>query len=102
MTSEQVYCPPGAHALAKPEDLLDTFAIASTTTYFYVQALVNPNGTRSVFRIGRHRAMAHPHELDLLKLRQFFRVGRNLARSSSNSGSSVAGRRASIGEVLGQ
>lgn len=46
--------------------------------------------------------MAHPHELDLLKLRQFFRVGGQLACSSSSSSSSVAGRRASIGEVLGQ
>jgi hypothetical protein len=47
--------------------------------------------------------MAHPHEFDLLKLRQFFRVGGYLARSSSRyRRGSVAGRRTGIGEVLGQ
>ena len=84
--------------LAEPEELFDTFRIVSTA-YFYVQALVNPNGTWFVFRIGRHCAMAHPHELDLLKLRQFFRVGGRLARRCS---SSVAGYCTSIREVLGQ
>ena len=85
--------------LAEPEDLLDSFVIASSTAYFDVQALVNPNGTRFVLRIGRYRAMAHPHELDLLYLRQFFRIGRHFACSSSSR--SFARRRASIGEVLG-
>jgi hypothetical protein len=84
--------------LAEPEDLLDSFRIAFTA-YFYVQALANPNGAWLVFRIGWHCAMAYPHELDLLKLRQFFRIGEHLARRCS---SSVAGCCASIREVLGQ
>ena len=93
----------GKGDLAEPEHLLHPFEIAATT-YLYVQALVNPNGAWFVFRIGRYRAMAHPHEFDLLKLRQFFRIGGYLARSSTTrcGRGSVAGRRAGIGEVLSQ
>jgi hypothetical protein len=67
--------------LAEPEDLLDRFAIA-LTVYFNVQALIDPDRTWLVFRICGHRAMAHLHKLDLLKLCQFLRVGRDLAWSS--------------------
>jgi hypothetical protein len=43
-----------------------------------VQSLVNSNGTWFVSWIGRHRAMAHLHKLDLLELGQFLWVGGDL------------------------
>jgi hypothetical protein len=65
--------------LAEPEDLLSRFGVAFIADPD-VQSLVDSDGTWLVSWIGRHRAMTHLHELDLLELRQFLRVGGDLAR----------------------
>jgi hypothetical protein len=53
--------------LAKPEDLLRGFGV-TLRAYPDVQSLIYSDGTWLVTWIGRHRAMAHLHELDLLEL----------------------------------
>lgn len=53
--------------LAEPEDLLSGFGVTFTTDPD-VHSLINSDGTWLVTWIGRHRAMAHLHELDLLEL----------------------------------
>jgi hypothetical protein len=76
--------------LAEPEDLLSRFGVTFIADPD-VQSLVDPDGTWLVPWIGRHRAMTHLHELDLLELRQFLRVGGDLARGRGRG--SVARRR---------
>ena len=53
--------------LSEPEDLLSGLGVTFTTD-LDVQSLINSDGTWLVTWIGRYRAMAHLHELDLLEL----------------------------------
>jgi hypothetical protein len=66
--------------IAEPKDLLSGFGVTFTTD-LDVQSLVNTDGTWPVTWIGRHRAMAHLHELDLLELCQLFGVSGDFALS---------------------
>lgn len=85
--------------LAEPEDLLGSFGVAFVT-HPDVQSLINPDGTWLVSRIGWHRAVTHPHELDLLELSQFFRVGRDLAFRRAGRRPVVVRRRGGTREMF--
>lgn len=54
--------------LAEPENPLRGFGVMLRAADPDVQSLIDSDGAWLVTWIGRHRAMAHLHELDLLEL----------------------------------
>jgi len=99
MASEHIKRSPSAHGLAEPEDLLHRIRVPFII-HPDMQSLIDSDGTRLVSWIGGYRAMAHLHELDLLKLCQFLWVGRDCALGGGRG--PVARRGGGAREVFGE
>lgn len=87
--------------LAEPENLLSGFEVV-ITAHPDVQSLINSDGTWLVSWVGRHRAMAHLHELDLLELCEFLWVGGDLALGRGRDSVAARRRGGDAGEVFGE